>query len=250
MQNNIQKEYKMPLKIASYDTGANDVLRLSAVLRYQQEAGERHLSPGGLGWKALEKEGIAFVASRWHTAIYRLPQMEEEVTLTTWHRERKGPRFLRCYEWHDSEGNRLIEGVMQFALVSVTDHRLLRGDEFARLAPPEEAVRGVSCADPGRFAAPELAAAGTYAVRWSDIDRNGHMNNTNYADLLWDFLPAGEQGRFPVDVQLHFAGECRLGDTLTMAAGLDEAGVAYIRGDTARGGAFAARVELTDRYGV
>lgn len=245
MANNIQSEYKMPLKIASYDVGANDVVRLSAVLRYQQEAGERHLAPAGLAWRDLEREGIAFVASRWHAAIRRLPAMEEEVTLTTWHRERKGPRFMRCYEWHDSEGNLLIEGVMQFALVSVADHRLLRGDEFMRLVEAEQAVRGVSCGDPARVSLPSMTPAGEYGVRWSDIDRNGHMNNTYYADLLWDFLPEGEQSRRPVDVQLHFAGECRQGDRLTLSAGADDTAV-YVRGDTDRGGAFVARVELTD----
>jgi hypothetical protein len=117
-----------------------------------------------LGWRELSDHGIAFVASRWHTAIHRLPRMGEAVTLTTWHRERKGPRFLRCYEWHDSERRLLIEGVMQFALVSVTDHRLLRGDEFMALAPLPDATRGVNCADPGRFRPTEGCAAGTYTV--------------------------------------------------------------------------------------
>lgn len=245
MEHNIQKEHKKTLKIPSYDVGANDCLRLSAVLRHQQEAGEEHLAPAGLGWCDLEKEGIAFVASRWHAAIRRLPRMGEAVTLTTWHRERKGPRFLRCYQWHDSQGNLLLEGVMQFALVSVADHRLLRGDEFARLVPPEEAVRGVTCSDPGRFALPELSPAGEYRVRWSDIDRNGHMNNTRYADLLWDFLPVGLQGRHPVDVQLYFAGESRQGDTLAIEAGQDEA-ACCIRGTTDRGVTFVARVAFSD----
>ena len=250
MERIIQTEYNMPLKIASYDVGEGDTLRLSALLRYQQEAGEQHLSPGGLGWRALGEEGIAFVASRWHAAIRRLPEMDEQVTLTTWHRERKGPRFLRCYEWTDARGEVLLQSVMQFALVAVADHRLLRGDEFMRLAPLPEPARGVACADPERFRLPELTAVGEYTVRRSDIDRNGHMNNTRYADLVGDFLPPELAGRSPVDIQLHFAGESRLGDTLTMAAGADESGVAYLRGDHARGGAFAARVILGAPDGV
>ncbi len=244
MSNNIQIEYAMPLKIASYDVGEGDTLRLSAILRYQQEAGEQHLCPGGLGWRALGEEGIAFVASRWHTVIRHLPKMEEQVILTTWHRERKGPRFLRCYEWTDPAGGVLIQGVMQFALVAVEDHRLLRGDEFMRQASLPEPLRGVGCTDPQRFRLPPVQSVGEYRVRRSDIDRNGHMNNTHYADLLWDFLPIDPAGRQPVDVQLHFAGESWLGDTLAMAGGMDETGVLYVRGDHARGGAFAARVEL------
>ena len=240
----IQSEYKMAVKVASFDTDSADRMRLSAVLRYQQEAGEQHLGPAGLGWRDLSGHGIAFVASRWHAVIHRLPRLEEEVTLTTWHRDRKGPRFFRCYEWRDAAGNLLIEGVMQFALVSVADHRLLRGDEFMALAPLPDAVRGVGCGDPARFALTDPVGAGTYAVRWSDIDRNGHMNNTRYADLAWDFLPSLWQDRDPVDVQLHFAGESRQGDTLSLWVSAEDENALCVAADTDRGRTFAAKISF------
>ena len=238
----ILPEYKMTVKVASFDTDRTDRMRLSAILRYQQEAAEQHLGPAGLGWRELSAHGIAFVASRWHTVIHRLPLFEETVTLTTWHRDRKGPRFFRCYEWCDGEGNVIIEGVMQFALVSVTDHRLLRGDEFMALAPLPDAPRGVHCADPGRFRLTAEQEEGTYAVRWSDIDRNGHMNNTRYADLMWDVLPEDRQDETPIDVELHFAGESRQGDRLTLCSSVEEENILCVAGDSDRGRAFAAKI--------
>ena len=242
----IPNEYKMPLKIASYDADSADRIRLSAILRYQQEAGERHLGPAGLGWRDLSAHGIAFVASRWHTVIHRLPRLEEEVTLTTWHRDRKGPRFFRCYEWRDADGLLLVAGVMQFALVSVADHRLLRGDEFMALAPLPDAPHGVDCADPRRFAVGDTTAAGTYEVRWSDIDRNGHMNNTRYADLAWDFLPTVWQDRNPADIELYFAGESRQGDTLSLCVSMDGENACCVAADTPRGPTFAAKIVFSE----
>lgn len=239
MSNIIQSEYVLPLTIASYDVGADDRLRLSAVLRYQQEAGERHLTSGGMGWNALMQHGIAFVASRWRAQIHRLPSMGEAVTLTTWHRERKGPRFFRCYEWRDAQGEMLIEGVMQFALVSVAEHRLLRGTEFDVFGVADQPHRTVSCGDPSRWTLPPLTVTDTYTVRRSDIDRNSHLNNTRYADLLTDVLPTDAV----TTIELQFAGECRLGDVITLATGVD--GAQYVSGTTLRGLAFAARV-MTD----
>ena len=241
----IPKEYNMPVKIASYDVGAGGKMRLSAVLRYQQEAGEQHLLGAGLGWQNMLKMGMVFVTSRWHLVIHRLPGMEETVTLTTWHRDRKGPRFFRCYEWQDAAGNLLMEGVMQFALVSVAEHRLLRGDEFMAVAPLPDSPRQVSCGDPGRFSVAGVSPVGEYTVRWSDTDRNGHLNNTHYADLMLDYLPAAQLESDPIEVDLHFAGECRMGDTLTVAVA-EESGVYTVTGDTANGRSFAARI----RYGV
>ena len=238
----IQPEYTLTVKVASFDTDRTDRMRLSAVLRYQQEAGEQHLGPAGLGWRELSAHGIAFVASRWHAAIHRLPKLEERVTVTTWHRDRKGPRFFRCYEWKDAEGKVLIEGVMQFALVSVTDHRLLRGDEFMELAPLPDAPRGVNCADPGRFRLTEAQESGIHTVRWSDIDRNGPMNNTRYADLTWDALPEDWQDVDPVDVELHFAGESRQGDTIALSTSVEAENTVCVAGDNDRGRVFAAKI--------
>ena len=238
----IPREYEITLKIASYDVGMDDRLKLSAVLRYQQEAGEQHLQSAGMGWRDMIDMGMVFVASRWRVAIHRLPRMEEQVTLTTWHRDRKGPRFTRCYEWRDESGALLMEGAMQFALVSGAEHRLLRGDEFMERAPLPDTDRTVGCGDPGRIPVAETTPCGVYAVRRSDMDRNGHMNNTHYADLMLDFAPIG---RIPALVDLHFAGESRLGDTIAVFSG-DTDGVTTVVGDTDRGRTFAARIVWGD----
>lgn len=238
----VPEKYGMPIDIASYDVGPDNRLRLSGVLRYQQEAGERHLVPAGMGWNALIEQGVAFVASRWHAHIVRLPEMNERVTLTTWHRERKGARFLRCYEWRDARGELLLCGVMQFALVSTVDHHLLRGDEFDPEGTLPSCAQSVDCADPVRYKLPALTAVREYSVGWSDTDINTHMNNTRYADLVCDALADKLAGHRIVDVQMHFAGETRLGDTVTLSVG--EADAAYVQGGTPRGTAFTARVEL------
>ena len=240
----LNEQFTLPIEVASYDVGPDNRLRLSGVLRYQQEAAERHLLPAGLGWNALLDKGMAFVSSRWHARVVRLPEMGERVTLTTWHRERKGARFLRCYEWRDEQGELLLCGVMQFALVSTEDHRLLRGDTFDPEGMLPSHVESVDCADPARYSLPDLAAVRTYAVGWSDTDRNHHMNNTRYADLACDALADKLTGRRVTDVQMHFAGETLLDDVVTLSVG--ETDAVYVQGDTARGASFTLRVELTD----
>lgn len=244
----VPEKYCMPIEIASYDVGPDNRLRLSGVLRYQQEAGERHLVPAGMGWNALIEQGVAFVVSRWHAHIVRLPEMNERVTLTTWHREHRGARFLRCYEWRDAQGELLLCGVMQFALVSTVDHHLLRGDEFDPEGTLPSCAQSVDCADPARYKLPALTAVREYSVGWSDTDRNTHMNNTRYADLACDALADKLAGHHIVDVQMHFAGETRLGDTVTLSVG--ETDAAYVQGSTPRGAAFSARIELVRDDGV
>lgn len=241
MKHNIQNECVFPVSVATYDVGASGDMRLSAILRYQQEAAEQHLGAGGLGWQALAKEGLAFVASRYRCRIHRLPRTGENLTLCTWHRERRGPRFFRCYRWQDADGQTIITGVMQFALVSTEDHRLLKGDEFDRFGLQSQPERTVDCADPKRYTLPDMQMVGEYTVGRSDIDMSHHMNNTRYADLMWDALPETAATRRIVELQCHFVSECRLGDTLTLHAA-DATDTAFVQVDSPRGTSFTAAV--------
>ena len=186
--------------------------------------------------------GMAFVCVRWQGQLLRRPGMGERVTVETWHRQRKGPRFYRCYRWVDASGAEIIRGVMEFALVSTADHRLLRGEEFDRFAIPAQPERRVDCPDPGRLTLPEMAAAGSYRVRPSDADMNGHMNNTHYADLCEDLLPPGTAVG---EITLQFLHESRPGETVALESAREGAAL-YLRGSREGAPVFAARVVLTE----
>ncbi len=244
---NIPAVYEYPLQVASFDVAPDGKLRPAAVLRYQQEAAEQHFAPGGLGWRGMAALGMAFVCVRWHGQLLRRPGMEERVTVETWHRQRKGPRFYRCYRWVDAGGAEIIRGVMEFALVSTADHRLLRGEEFDRFAIPAQPERRVDCSDPGRLILPALTSAGDYRVRPSDADMNGHMNNTHYADLCEDLLPPGTAAG---EITLQFHHESRPGESVALESAR-QGDALYLRGSRGELPIFAARIGLvTDDHGA
>lgn len=239
---NIPEVCSFPLQVASYDVAPDGLLRPAAVLRYQQEAAEQHFAPGGLGWRGMAALGMAFVCVRWHGQLLRRPGMGERATVETWHRQRRGPRFYRCYRWIDAAGEEIIRGVMEFALVSTADHRLLRGEEFDRFAIPAQPERNVCCPDPGRLLLPPLSPAGEYRVRPSDADMNGHMNNTHYADLCEDLLPPGMAAG---EITLQFHHESRPGETVALESAR-QGDTLYLRGSRGDLPVFAAEILLTE----
>lgn len=243
MSYSIPREYLLPVTVATYDVGPEASLRLSAILRYQQEAADRHFAPAGLGWQDLAAAGMVFVATAWRCRIERLPRLGENLSLCTWHRERRGPRFFRCYRWTDAAGQECLSGVMQLALVDAAQHRLLRGTEFDRFGVHADETRTVRCPNPERWTPPALQPVGSYPVGRADVDLSRHMNNTRYADLLLDALPAAVQEGAIREVQLRFAGESRPGDTLQLAAAMTPPTV-FVRGSTDRGTSFDACVTL------
>jgi len=245
----IPDEYVWRTRVATYQADSNRQLKLSAQLKLQQEAGELHLEPVGLGFEGLQRQGMVFVITRLATRIYRAPRACEDIVLKTWHRDTRGVQFYRCYSFSDAAGNILVESTTAFALLDISEtgsagggeHKLLRPaafDKFGIGAHPEH-VHVNGCTDPGKILLPDMADAGTRRIYWSDTDWNGHLNNAVYADLLCDFMPGGMQGRCFTDVRIQFTGEALEGDELRMRHG-EKGGVCYVAGQHGRGRCFEA----------
>ena len=58
-----------------------------------------------------------------------------------------------------------------------------------------------------------MQEVGERKIVYSDIDYNGHMNNTHYPDMLCDFTP-GIRARRAVGITLSFLGEATFGHVL------------------------------------
>lgn len=251
----MQNVFIQQLHIPSYAVGADNCLRLSAMLQLQQEIGERHMDENGLSFAVLRDKGLAFVVTRLKSHITRLPEMGEEVILSTWHREVKGVQFFRNYVFTDKAGNPLIDSVTAFALVDTNTHRLLRPDALGDLCFPDQPDKVNACPDPGKEVAPPLTEVAVLRPRWSELDPNGHVNNTRYADFLCDTIPSGMDRKRIKELYIRFEKEILPTDRLTLSAGEERwqekevtGGVAWVCGTHGRGTAFVANLHYEDDY--
>lgn len=213
--------FSMPIHTPTYDVGPNKQLRLSALLRWQQEVGERHVANYQLDWESLAARGTAFVLARGCGVIHRLPHTGEDVRIETWSDHIQGVQFFRGYRLLDEAGNRLTESMATFALVDVESHRLRRptGTELNGLP---SAVRESNCPLPPALKnTPPMVEVGEWCVPHSAVDLNRHLNNTVYADLLTDYLPADLRERTPRDYALYYISEAKEGERLTLYYGSD-----------------------------
>ena len=235
--------YAMPMTVPTYDTGANGLLRVSSLLRWQQEAGERHTRLYALDWDALAAQGVAFVLVRGCGEIYRLPRHGEQVTLQTWSVRIQGVQFLRGYRLLDAVGNVLTESMASFALVDIHTHRLCRPTVVDMSALPT-AVQETACPlPPALKEIPPLTEVGEWTVRDSAVDFNRHLNNTVYGDILCDFLPAAVREHTPRRYALQYVTEAREGDTLTLYYGADKT-AHYVEARVGHARCFVGRIEV------
>ncbi len=237
----MQSVYEWSFTIDSYMVDENRRLRPSFQLKLQQEVGERHFASTGLGYAALYEQGLVFVLTRLSTRILRAPMMDERVTLQTWHRGAKGAQFFRCYRFVSETGESLIESVSAFSLVDPVEHKLLRPSAFDKFDVPEVGDTLPHCPDPARIRCEGLTEVATHRVRWSQIDVNRHLNNTEYANLLCDYAPGGMTGKRVTGMELCYHHEAKEGDEITLSA-CDDGHALILEGNLATNPCFTGKL--------
>ncbi len=233
--------YAWQTTVATYDVGPDRLLTPSAQLRLQQEAGERHFREGGLDFEGVASLGMAFVVLQNNAVIYRRPSMGENITVKTWNRTIKGVRFYRCYRFEDEQGKVLIDSMATFALVDLHAHTMLRPTAFPYTI--KEQMFEHTCADAPRFKMPQEGVhCGTHTVKLSELDFNGHLNNTRYADIVFDYLPQESCSNLQ-GFSIIFHHEAKQGDVLTLYSAEDEQGL-YVQAINGDNPCFTALVRL------
>lgn len=242
----LKPEHVWPLTIASYDADKNRRLRLSSQLKLQQEVGELHLQAGGFPYSWMyDTLGIAFVLTRAGAVINRMPLFEEEVVLTTWSPGLTGIQYHRCYQFCDKAGNVLVDGMSTFALVDAKTHKLMRPGNIGELEGFSfKNGKLNACPVPGKIRLPEMSPAAKREVRYSDIDYNGHLNNTVYADFICDYMPGGMEGKQADSFSINFSGEAVEGEVLNIETAVED-DIAYFRGTHERGKCFEAMCKFS-----
>lgn len=217
----IKPVYEWHTQVATYDVGPDRLLTPSAQLRLQQEAGERHFGEGGLNFEGVASFGMAFVVLQNNAVITRRPAIGEAIVIKTWSRNVKGMRFFRCYRFEDEAGNTLIESIASFALVDLNEHTLLRPAQFpAEVTHQPDIPHG--CPDPAKLKLPDaMQTCGEHVVTLSQLDFNGHLNNTRYADIVFDHLPAEVMAAMS-GFSITFSHEAKQGDRLMLSSGREE----------------------------
>lgn len=234
--------------VTTYDAGPDQTMRLSSILKLQQEVGEMQLAEVNAGYRDQLKNGMAFVLTRTNVEIYRAPELGEKIAIKTWPRGTKGAQFFRCYEiYAEADGQLLTSSVSAFALVDPVEHKILRPQMFEdtfRLGFDLELT--TSCPDPKKWAPPvPTAPVAQVTVNHSDTDWNHHLNNTVYADLLTDYMPDGQAFDKRISAfAIEFMREALPLETLDIAAcavPTEDGGESYVVGSLERGECFRAK---------
>lgn len=177
-------------RIKWHDTDANRQVRPSALVTYLQETASEHLIHLDISSDELrDRYGLAFILGSISVRAYKPLFAGDGIEVQTWTCEGRGFRHNRCFcVWRNGEC--IAEAISQWALIDLKKGSLVKIEDMPCRIEPDEPITLPDL--PTRLHIPpisEMELAGERRIVYSDIDYNGHMNNTHYPDMLCDFLP-------------------------------------------------------------
>ncbi len=205
--------FEFKTEVTAHDIDTNCNATPTCTVKYMMEAVDRNMLCCGPTYQELMAKGLSFIVSRTTVEVLRPLKEYEQLAVSTWATESKNVSFPRSYVIRSGE-EVIAKGLSIWALVDTSAHKLIRGSDFSveSYGTGEPIEMGI----PTRFKLPAdiaLAKCGEKTVLYSDIDRNFHMNNTKYFDMLFDYIPEREK-IFMSSCLMNYVGEAPYGSNI------------------------------------
>ena len=190
----------------------------SALLRFAQDAAGEHCVLLGTDWDSMAKHRYFWAVIRQRMEITRLPKDGETVTVKTWPMPTTRVAYPRATEGFDDHGNSLFKIISLWVIMDM--------DTRAMVLPGKSGIDvpgtsfGTELKAPGGLPAFDGSEDMHRTVTFSDLDVNGHMNNTRYLDWICDLLPAAFHKDHPMKaVSICYMSEALEGQSLRLSHG-------------------------------
>ena len=193
-------------------------LGLFGLLNILQDAAWIHAKHLGHGYEEMIQRGTIWVLTRQKLVMTDWPVWGDAVAIRTWVRPITGALAHRDYEILVGD-RKLGECTANWLTL---DYRTRRPQKL-NLAENQMEWRtdGVLRIEPEKIAPRTgLEAMATFQVRNSDLDVNGHVNNTRYAQWILDSVAAETHAAYRlVEYEVNFLAETNVGDTVVIEGG-------------------------------
>ena len=174
----------------SFIISNNDVdkcfkLKISAIFRYFQDIALLATEDLGVDSISLSKRNIDWVITRMSLDVRRLPDCDEEITMTTYPGKDMAMLYPRYFFITDSKGEVIIRSASIWALIDNISRKVIVDRDVISKLPGESAEDQLPL--PEKLSIPEETRfIEKRTIHYSDLDFNSHMNNVRYVELLMD----------------------------------------------------------------
>ena len=188
-------------------------LKPSMILFFAQEVAGLHFAELSMDYEALAQRRMFWAVTRHKVQITRMPRRGETIHVETWPMPTTRVAYPRSIIAYDEAGKEVFRAISLWVLMDLDSRNMiLPGKSGISVAGT---LRGMELASPNGIIAKPLQNRRSRTVCFTDLDRNGHMNNTRYLDWVDDLLPSlYHAGRCVKEFAVCYLSEAREGQEL------------------------------------
>lgn len=193
-------------------------IKPSAILQYFQDLATVHATMIGIGFEEMQAQNLCWILSRVSAEIVRPPVLGEEITVETFPRKPNLVDAIRDYYITDKSGQILVRGTSKWCMLDVCSRAIRRCAPLFKYDDSRYITK--IAAEGGNPKIEEMSQLTQNPVKAfegkvciTDLDRNIHMNNARYGDIILnacniDFLNNHQIKSFDIN----FISELKIGE--------------------------------------
>lgn len=207
--------FKKTYKIETIHLDRFGRVKPSVMLYFAQEAATGHCDLLALDWNTLAKKGLFWAVIRHRLQVSRAPVAGDVLTVETWPMPTTRSAFPRATAAYDQNGNEVFRCVSLWVLMDRnTRAMVLPGKSDIALTG---VVRGNELSTPSSILPKAAQNCFHRVVGYTDLDRNGHVNNTRYLDWVDDLLSSDFHKEHTVkELSVCYLSEAKEGQTMAL----------------------------------
>ena len=190
-------------------------LKPSQILYYMQEVAGKHFDNISMDYDTLAEKGMMWAIIRQKVQVTRVPLRGETIRVETWPMPNTRVAFPRSVVAYDEAGNEVFRSISIWVLMDTKTRAMILPGKSGIMVPGT--IRGNELAAPNALPARDLRNHRTRPVCFTDLDRNGHMNNTKYLDWIADLIPSSLHKSHEIkELTVCYMSEAREGQMLDL----------------------------------
>ena len=171
-------------------------LKPSFLLAFAQEVAGDHFRSFGIDLTTSDQRKLFWAVIRHRVQITRLPLEGETITIETWPLPTTRVAFPRSTVAYDANGNEVFRSISLWVLMDRDSRNMILPGKSGVDVPG--LIRGNELTAPGSLGPKALDRHFCHTVVYSELDCNGHVNNTKYLDWMDDLLPSAFHKEHPL----------------------------------------------------
>lgn len=235
--------YSKEFELRTSDFDCREKLLPGAILDIFQVVAGQHAYDLGCGVGPLMERSLLWVLIRTKYEVLKDPEMYQKVRVKTWPLPPTRVGFQREYLMESLNGEILIKASSDWVIINSESRKIVpaediypKGLEYCTVKNFEKRLGKVPSFD-------KTENSVTLCPGFSQLDMNGHVNNTKYANYAIDALDPKENEIF-TSFQIDYRHEVKKGDTLKVSAHRDGE-TALVKGEDLSGNVmFACKMDI------